>query len=165
MAIHSSNFAVDRGVWRARVHRVAKIQTWLSDYIFFFFMNKRVVSSEPWTLLLIWYSCNYIHPSWWRDQSICRQKLVPTKQNIPFANLATMIYFSMGFPGGSDGKESACNAKTQVWSLCQEDPLEKGWLPTPIFLPGEFHGRRILVGSQRVGPDFHFFTCFSIELN
>ena len=28
----------------------------------------------------------------------------------------------MGFPGGSDGKESAHNAGDQVW----EDPLEKG---------------------------------------
>ena len=24
-------------------------------------------------------------------------------------------------------------------------PLRKEWLPTPIFLPGEFHGRRSLV--------------------
>ena len=31
----------------------------------------------------------------------------------------------MGFPGGSDSKESACNAETQVWSLVWEDPLEK----------------------------------------
>ena len=29
-------------------------------------------------------------------------------------------------PGGSDGKESACNAKTHVQSLDQEDPLEEG---------------------------------------
>ena len=27
----------------------------------------------------------------------------------------------------------------QVWSLGQEDPLEKGMTATPIFLPGEFH--------------------------
>ena len=27
----------------------------------------------------------------------------------------------------------------QVWSLGQEDPLEKGMTTTPIFLPGEFH--------------------------
>ena len=27
---------------------------------------------------------------------------------------------------GSDGKESACNAGDRVWSLCWEDPLEKG---------------------------------------
>ena len=35
----------------------------------------------------------------------------------------------MGFPGGSVGKESACNAgdtETQVRSLGQEDPLEEG---------------------------------------
>ena len=31
-----------------------------------------------------------------------------------------------GFPGGSDGKESACSAEIQVWSLSQEDSLEKG---------------------------------------
>ena len=25
-------------------------------------------------------------------------------------------------------------------TLCQKDPLEKGWLPTPVLLPGESHG-------------------------
>ena len=33
---------------------------------------------------------------------------------------------SRGFPGGSDGKESACSAGDQVRSLDEEDPLEKG---------------------------------------
>ena len=32
----------------------------------------------------------------------------------------------------------------QVPSLDWEDPLEKGRQPTPIFLPGEFHGQRSL---------------------
>ena len=32
-----------------------------------------------------------------------------------------------------------------------EDPLEKGWLPTPVFLPGEFHGQRSLVGYSPWG--------------
>ena len=31
----------------------------------------------------------------------------------------------LGFPGGSGGKESACNAEDPVWSLDREDPLEK----------------------------------------
>ena len=31
-------------------------------------------------------------------------------------------------------------------SLGQEDPLEKGMQPTPIFLPGEFHRQRSLAG-------------------
>ena len=30
-----------------------------------------------------------------------------------------------GFPGGSDGKESTCNAETWVQSLDWEDPLEE----------------------------------------
>ena len=30
--------------------------------------------------------------------------------------------------------------ETRLWSLGQEDPLEKGM--GPVFLPGEFHGQR-----------------------
>ena len=35
--------------------------------------------------------------------------------------------------------------ETQVRSLGQEDPLEKEWLPSPVFLPEESHGQRSLV--------------------
>ena len=38
-----------------------------------------------------------------------------------------------------------------VRSLGQEDPLEEGWLPTPVFLPGESHGQRSLVGYSPWG--------------
>ena len=31
-----------------------------------------------------------------------------------------------GFPSGSDGEESVCNAGDRVWSLGEEDPLKKG---------------------------------------
>ena len=52
----------------------------------------------------------------------------------------------MGFPGGSDGKESACNVGD--WGLIPggKIPLKKEWLPTPVFLPREFHGQRSLMG-------------------
>ena len=39
--------------------------------------------------------------------------------------LATINIYK-GFSGGSDGKESACNAETWVQSLGWEDPLEEG---------------------------------------
>ena len=40
--------------------------------------------------------------------------------------------------------------KTQVWSLGQEVPLERrAWQATPVFLPGEFHGQRSLVGDSQ----------------
>ena len=34
----------------------------------------------------------------------------------------------------------------QVQSLSQEDPLEKEWQPTQVFLPRESHGQRNLAG-------------------
>ena len=36
------------------------------------------------------------------------------------------MLFSLGFPGGSDGRESACNAGDLGMILGWEDPLEKG---------------------------------------
>ena len=40
---------------------------------------------------------------------------------------------------------------TQVQDLGWEHPLEKGMAPTPVFLPGEFHGQRNLVGYSPWG--------------
>ena len=56
------------------------------------------------------------------------------------------IHLLLGVPGGSDGKESAPGAGDLGSILGWEDILEKKWLPTPVFLPGEFHGLKILVG-------------------
>ena len=39
----------------------------------------------------------------------------------------------------------------QVRSLGQEDPLEKEWQPTLVFLPGESHGQRSLAGYSPQG--------------
>jgi len=52
--------------------------------------------------------------------------------------------------------------ETWVWSLVGKIPWRSKWLPTPVFLPGEFHGQRSLAGYSpwglRVGDycDFHF---------
>ena len=48
--------------------------------------------------------------------------------------------------------------ETQVRFLSREDPLEKEWQPTPVFLPGKSHGQKSLKcyspwGLQRVGHD------------
>ena len=51
----------------------------------------------------------------------------------------------MGFPGGSDGKESACNVGfVGLIPGSGKIPWRREWLPTPVFLPGEFHGQRSL---------------------
>ena len=41
--------------------------------------------------------------------------------------------------------------ETRVRSLGWEDPLRRKWQPIPIFLPGEFHGQRSLVGYSPWG--------------
>ena len=48
-----------------------------------------------------------------------------------------------GFPGGSDGKESAHSAGDpgSIPGLVRL-PWGREWLSTPVFLPGEFHGQR-----------------------
>ena len=54
----------------------------------------------------------------------CRYQWIGTSPRIPRVQ-APPISKPVGFPGGSDGKASACNAGDWVRSLGQEDPLEK----------------------------------------
>ena len=39
----------------------------------------------------------------------------------------------------------------RVQSLGQKIPWRRVWQPTPVFLPGEFHGQRSLEGYSPVG--------------
>jgi len=58
----------------------------------------------------------------------------------------------LGFPGGSSGKEFACNAG-DPGSIPDSGrfPGEGEWLPTLVFLPGEFHGQKSLAGYNSRG--------------
>ena len=60
---------------------------------------------------------------------------------------------SAGFPGGTSGKEPACQEtrERQVLSLGWEDPLEEGWELTPVFLLGKSHGQRNPMGYSPWG--------------
>ena len=61
--------------------------------------------------------------------------------------LVVFFTFHLGFPVGSDGKESTCNAgDTDSILRSVRFPWRREWLCIPIFLPGEFHGQRSLVG-------------------
>ena len=72
-------------------------------------------------------------------------------------NCTFLCCFSLGFPGGSDGKASACNVG-YPGSIpgSGRSSWRRKWQPTPEFLPRKFHGWRSLVGyiqsmgSQRV---------------
>jgi len=55
------------------------------------------------------------------------------------------MHQNQGFPGGSDSKDSTCNAGDLVRFLGQGGPWRREWLPTPVFLLGESHGQRSLI--------------------
>ena len=58
----------------------------------------------------------------------------------------------VGFPGGSEVKVSACNMRELVFDpWVRKIPWRRKWQPTPVFLPGESHGRRSLVGHSPWG--------------
>ena len=53
----------------------------------------------------------------------------------------------LGFPGGTSGKEPTCQCRRHMFDPWLEKiPWRKAWQPTPVFLPGESHGQRSLVG-------------------
>ena len=67
---------------------------------------------------------------------------------------------SMGFVGGTKGKESTCQCRRckrhsfNPW--VRNIPWSRKWELTPVFWPGEFHGQRSpgsykSMGLQRVG--------------
>ena len=52
----------------------------------------------------------------------------------------------MGFPGGSVVKNLPARQDTWVQSLDQKISWRRNWQPTPVFLLGEIHGQRSLLG-------------------
>ena len=63
-----------------------------------------------------------------------------------------LIVEKMGFPGGSDGKESASSCRRPRFDpWIRKIPWRREWLPTPVFLPEEFHGQKSLTGYSPWG--------------
>ena len=58
--------------------------------------------------------------------------------------------------GGTSDKEPACQCRRcerhEFDPWVRKIPWMRAWQPTPIFLPGEFHGQRSLAGYSPCGP-------------
>ena len=68
----------------------------------------------------------------------------------------TIVFLvTKGFPDGSDHKEPACQCRRPkrpgFFPWVGTIPWRRKWQPTPVFLPGEFHGHGSLVGSNPWG--------------
>ena len=68
-----------------------------------------------------------------------------------FWNLKTPQELNTELPRWPNGKESTCQCRRRKrlgfspW--VGKIPWRRKWQPTPVFLPGESHGQRSLVGS------------------
>ena len=62
---------------------------------------------------------------------------------------SSSVVFCLGFPGGWDGKESACTPGFDPW--VKKISGRKEWQSTPVFLPGKSNGQRSLVGYSPWG--------------
>ena len=77
--------------------------------------------------------------------------------------------FYVGFPGVSDGKRICLQCRRPGFDpWVRTIPWKKEWQPAPIFLPGESHGLRSLMGcspgvtksqTQLSSSHFHFVLC------
>ena len=48
----------------------------------------------------------------------------------------------LGFPSSTDGKESGLQCgRPGFHPWVRKIPWRRGWQPTPVLLPGEFHGQ------------------------
>ena len=140
MVTHSNILAwripMDRGAWRAIVHRVAKSRTrlkQLSSSNFFERFPHSSVGKES--------TCNAGDPQFdsWVEKIHWRRDRLPTP-------------VFLGFSGGSAGKESACNAR-DLGSIpgLGRSPRGGKWQPTPVFLPGKSPGTEEPGGLQSMG--------------
>ena len=70
-------------------------------------------------------------------------------------HLLLHLWMDKGFPGGASGKEPACQCRRHrrcrfhLW--IRKIPWKRAWQPTPVFLPGESHGQRSVVGYSPQG--------------
>ena len=57
----------------------------------------------------------------------------------------------LNFPGGSGSKVSICKAVNRFNPWVRKIHWRRKWQPTPVFLPGKFHGQKSLAGYSPWG--------------
>ena len=65
-------------------------------------------------------------------------------------SVSCFINIRLGLPSGTSGKDTPTNAgditEVSLISGFGKIPCRRAWQPTPVFLPGESHIQRSLVG-------------------
>ena len=125
---------MDGGAWWAAVHGVARSRTRLSDFTHFSLSCIGEGNGNP--LQCFCLENPRDGGAWWAAVYGVAQSRTRLKQLSSSSRISS--------------KEHACQRRRhkrfrfnpQVWKI----PWRRTWQPTPVFLPGEFHGQRRLVG-------------------
>ena len=77
---------------------------------------------------------------------------IPVLGSFPEEGIGYPLQYSLGFPGGSGGKESTSNVG-DLSSIPQVGKIHwrRAWQPIPVFLHGKPHGQRSLAGYSPWG--------------
>ena len=140
----------DGGAWQAAVHGIARVgHDWATSLSLFTFMHWRRKwqptpvflpgESQGWGSLV---GCRL----WGRTESC------PSSSK-SFSLSLSLSWYIIGFPGGASSKESTYQHRSwlirdavSINPWVRKIPWRRPWQPSSVFLPGESHGQRSLVG-------------------
>ena len=101
-------------------------------------------SQGPWHLVI----CNFVATCICTARNISWYESEKSTQTLQFCIHYTQVWA----PQVAHGKESACQCRRcRFHPWVGKIPWRRKWQPTPVFLPGKFHGLRSLVGYSPWG--------------
>ena len=92
--------------------------------------------------IIVHWNLSIIHSSNMGQIVSKKKKSVSFQKEFPILKASLVIQMVKNMPTMQE---------TQLQSRVQEDPWRRDWLPTPVFLLGEFHGQRSLVAYSPQG--------------
>jgi len=91
-------------------------------------------------------------------QPISRTSVMSVSVNLETHCTYHFVVFLL-FPRWLSGKASTCQYRSQrrhVFNFwVRKIPWRRGWQPTPVFLPGDSHGQRSLMGYKELDSTEH----------
>ena len=113
------------------------LRAWMSSW-WMLGQNKEEGTMKPWL---------HADPQWWH-WLILKISYSGVWHEVLMSCFNRSLGCGRGFPGGTSGKEPACQCRRhkrhKFYPWVRKIPWRRAWQPTPVFLLGESHGQRSL---------------------